>query len=367
MTVGGCAGVGQRASARASGQTPNLPPGSCAAITTGALRSVAQRIYAQAAGGRNVAGARRRLARSVALAGAVARGDAKATRAALKPLLRSQIHRIVVTTGGGRVLATFGRSPALAPVRGAVRDAAGRLVGRYTLSVAGQASIRGVIASTTGARVEIAHGVPADSTVSVPAVAFPRGRLRIGLRIPAGDLRTCGPTRAATVAATDLAIARRLFRAERSGPEARRVLRTVAADRQIRRAAQTDDAALLRTAIIRFFRTPWMHVVRIRTTDAAGRLVGDVGGPYVLAPASAPIKGPGGAWIGRVTLSVQDDAGYIKLLHRFTGATVQLRSPAGIVPGSGAIAAAAGSDRVVAFDARAFPSGPLRVTLRVPA
>ena len=54
-----------------------------------------------------------------------------------------------------------------------------------------------------------------------------------------------------------------------------------------------------------------------------GRLVNDVGGPDVLAPASGPVILRGRV-VGRVTLSIQDDAGYIKLLHRFTGATVAL-------------------------------------------
>jgi hypothetical protein len=65
-----------------------------------------------------------------------------------------------------------------------------------------------------------------------------------------------------------------------------------------------------------------------------------------------------------VTLSIQDDTGYIKLLERFTGARVVLRTRAGVVPGSARTAPARSS--VEAFAARAFPDGPLRVTLLVP-
>lgn len=73
--------------------------------------------------------------------------------------------------------------------------------------------------------------------------------------------------------------------------------------------------------------------MRIRAVTAGGRLVNDVGGPYVLAPASAPVRSRGHV-VGRVTLSIQDDTGYIKLTHRFTGAAVVLRTLAGEVPGS---------------------------------
>jgi hypothetical protein len=41
-----------------------------------------------------------------------------------------------------------------------------------------------------------------------------------------------------------------------------------------------------------------------------------------------------GRVIGRVTPSSEDDAGYIQLMRRFTGADVLLRTPAGPVPAS---------------------------------
>jgi hypothetical protein len=123
-----------------------------------------------------------------------------------------------------------------------------------------------------------------------------------------------------------------------------------------------DDARAMWTAVVRFFRTRWMHVVRVRATMADGRLVNDVGGPYVLAPASRTLYGAGHRRLGRVTLSVQDDTGYIKLMHRFTGAGVELRTAAGVVPGS----SRAGGSHAFSFVGRAFPAGALTVALRVP-
>jgi hypothetical protein len=337
---------------------------SCATTVDATLRGVATRIYAQAAAGPNVASATRRLARSAALASAVGRGDAAKTRAALRPLLRSQIHRIVVTRGR-RVLASFGTAPALAPVRGVIRDTAGRRVGSYTLAVGDDAAIVGLIRALTGAQVRIAppgRRAPGRATASFAATAFPSGAAR-RVWLVGGAAAACAPTRAATVAATIGAIAMRLYRVESSGAATRRVLRHVASDRRFVSAVSSDDPVALRAAIIRFFRTPSLHVVRIRATTADGRLVGDVGGPFVLAPASTEVREPDGRVVGRVTLSVQDDSGYMKLIRRFTGAGVVMRDAMGEVPGSSRSPRPGAAATTFSFAATAFPEGRLDVAL----
>jgi hypothetical protein len=120
----------------------------------------------------------------------------------------------------------------------------------------------------------------------------------------------------------------------------------------------------LRAAIVRFFRTPSLHVVRVRATTADGRLVGDVGGPFVLAPASTVVREPDGRVVGRVTLSVQDDTGYMKLIRRFTGFGVIMRTATGDVPGS---SPAGGDPPTFGFTATASPDGALNVGLVSPA
>jgi hypothetical protein len=335
---------------------------SCAPTVDATLRAVAMRIYAQAAGGPNVVSATRRLARSPALARAVGRGDAARTRAALRPLLRSQIHRIVVTRGR-RVLASVGTAPALAPVRGIIRDASGRPVGRYTLAVGDRAAITGIIRALTGADVRLlpaGHRAPGAATASFAATAFPATPERVWL--VGGAVPACASTPARTAAATIGAVATRLYRIEAGGPSTQRVLRHVASDRRFAAAVARDDPVALRAAIVRFFRTHSLHVVRVRATTADGHLVGDVGGPFVLAPASSAVRDPGGRVVGRVTLSVQDDTGYIKLIRRFTGAGVVMRTAAGVVPGSTRAARAP----AFAFTATAFPRGALTVALVSP-
>ena len=119
------------------------------------------------------------------------------------------------------------------------------------------------------------------------------------------------------------------------------------------------------------------HILRVRAWKGT-RLITDVGGPYVLSPASAAIRGPGGQIVGRFMLSVQDDTGFIKLMHRFTGADVVLHAGATTVPGSNlspgppfapglqSVTYRGRRLRAYGFSAPAFPSGRLRVSLLVP-
>jgi hypothetical protein len=357
--VAALAGGGAVVASGGSGGGSSGAP-SCAPTVDATLRGVAMRIYAQAADGPNVVSATRRLARSPALARAVERGEAAQTRAALRPLLRSQIHRIVVTRGR-RVLASLGTSRALAPVRGVIHDARGRPIGRYTLAVADDPAIVGIIRALTGAEVRILPAdrpAPGHATASFAATAFPSGAVRVWLL--GGAAPACGSTPAQTTAATIGAIATRLYRVEAGGPSTRRVLRYMADDRRFVAAVAGDDPVALRAAIVRFFRTPSLHVVRVRATTADGRLVGDVGGPFVLAPASTVVREPDGRVVGRVTLSVQDDTGYMKLIRRFTGFGVVMRTASGEVPGS---SPAGAGPPTFGFTATAFPDGVLDVAL----
>jgi hypothetical protein len=378
---------------------PAQTAGECVATVHAVVLGVAQRVYAQAVHGRNLATSVRRVGRSRALAATVARDDPAAVRAALRPLLRAQIQRIVVT-GAHRVLADEGIGPALAPVTGVVRGPGGEPVGRYTLSVGQDAGIAHTIRAVTGAQVVMRGGgravatapglarraLPRSGTATIAGAtyavssfagsAFPAGPLRVWVLSPRGGRAPCASSRAATVAATVGGVGERLLADEQRGAATARVLRAVAADPRVVAAVAHDRPAALRAAIVALFRDPTLHVVRIRATRAGGRLVGDVGGAYVLAPASAAVRS-GGRVIGRVTLSIQDDTGYMKLMHRFTGAQVVLRTAAGQVPGStlapgparlpgdGRVTYRGTTYRVVSFTGRAFPSGAVRISLLV--
>ncbi|WP_028062807.1 hypothetical protein [Solirubrobacter soli] len=342
VAAAGCLAAGLASSSAQDRPAP--ADTSCAAAYT----SVARRIYEQAVDGPNLRASVRRIERSKAVASAVAAGDPAATRAALRPLLRADIVRIAIMRHG-RVLADAGHAAALAPATGTIDDA-GVPVGTFRLSVLDDAALARIIHGLTGARVVVRAGV---TSRGISGTAYPSGPLSISL----STRDRCDSTASAIAR-----VGKRLYRQERGSAQTAHVLAVVAHDPRFARAVATDDPVALRTQIIRFFRVPSLHVVRIRATTASGALVGDVGGPYVLAPASAPVR-LHGATVGTVTLSIQDDAGYIKLIRRFTGARAILTTPAGQVPGS---ASAPGrADAVASFDATAFPADPLRISLLI--
>jgi hypothetical protein len=200
---------------------------------------------------------------------------------------------------------------------------------------------------------------------SISAQAYPSGPLNIGLKFPQPASALCGSSAEATKANAVASVGERLSVAEATGARTRHVLKIVAKDPRFILAVEHRDPVALRAQIVRFFQDPHLHVVRIRANDARGHLINDVGGPYVLAPAKAVVKSHGRR-VGMVTLSIQDDGGYIKLMHRFTGAIVILQTNQGEVPGSNHPVR---GQRYVAssFEATAFPAGPLRISLLTPA
>jgi hypothetical protein len=388
--------------AAAPGGAPRAAGGAaaCQAAARAELVSVARRIRSQAASGRNVVATRRRLRGSAALAAAVARGDARATRRALAPLVLHQVVRIEVFHGTRR-LVSRGRQRAFSPTRVTLRHG-GRVVGSALFAVTGDRAFTALTQRLTGAPVilraggrtvistlspgpahlpvrgSVTYGGVRYATTTLHARAYPSGPLSIALLVGPAPRALCGASAADTRLRTVGYVAKRLLAAEQSSGDVARSLRYVAHLPAFRRAAASGDPVAIRAAIVRIFRNHRFHIVRVRLQRRA-RLLLDVGGPYVLAPASAAVRGPGGAPAGRFTLSVQDDTGYIKLVHRFTGAAVQLRTPRGLVPGStlepgpasipaqGAVSYAGRSYRAVSFTGTAFPSGPLRISLLLPA
>jgi hypothetical protein len=355
--------------------------GSCADVARNELADVARRIYAQVVEGRGVVSAVKRLRRTTALATALASGDPRAVATVFKPI-RHQIVRIELFDGS-RLIYSYGRQPSFAPISGQIDDAQGQAVGHFVLAVSGRRAYAGLVKRLTGAAVAFRGGAPRPArlgvrTMSLPTTNYPSGPMQIDVRMPATSPSLCGSTPQVTRANTIGYVGRRLTHAEDHSPDVTRTLRHVARDPAFRRATAANDLPAIRTAIIDdFFRDHSLHVVRVRVTRN-GKLVYDLGGPYALQPASAIVHSPDGLTAARFSLAVQDDTGYIKLMHRFTGADVQLVSPLGKVPGStlepgprhmpahGTLTYRGRRYLANSFDATAFPSGKLRISLLVP-
>jgi hypothetical protein len=376
-------------------------PGSCGAAVLGALRGVATRVYREGIVSERVDSARHMIEGSAALREAVEGGDAAGARAAARALIATGHLTNLRVTHGGKALAEVG-GPALAPVRGALVGTNGKPIAGYVTSVW---AAGGLVAETNG----IAEGLtvirsarspsdertvagtfplpagtlPNEGTLtrddvayqftSYPATAYPDGApLRVYLLRALPSLQPlCGASAADTTVNTLSRIARLIYEGE-AGRRTGKQVRRVQANQPLLRAVAKRDAKATRSAIEALLH---QHIVRLRVS-AGDRLLSDVGGPYVLAPVTAPLR-MNGRTIGSFVLSIQDDEGYKRLANRLAGLDVLMYMGAklvkstigfspGNVPHSGSFNYRGKAYRAYTFTADAFPSGPLRITVLIP-
>jgi hypothetical protein len=358
---------------------------------------VAGRAYAEVAGGRLIGASLAQVRRAPGLGAAVAAGDPAAATAAARRLLdRTQIGFLRIWHGRHE-LVDLGRGPAIARASGVLRRS-GRPIGRFVLAVQGDPGYAAVVHGLTGAAVLVRRGTtPLAGTLSAPrrlpaagrlrlagvsyqvhsfaADAYPAGRERIYLLAPPNLFGACAATPAQTEANVLGPLAVRVYGHEAASHSARTAVAYIARSRAFSTAVATGSAAGARAAIITFFRSH-RHIVRVRATRGA-RLVNDVGGPFALAPVGGTLRRDGRI-IGRFVTAIQDDAGYVALVHIYTGAEVILRSPAGQVPSStlspgpaaiparGPVTWRGRRYQAYSFAGRSFPGGSLRISLLVP-
>jgi hypothetical protein len=191
---------------------------------------------------------------------------------------------------------------------------------------------------------------------------------------PAGA--PCGPAAPEVLARTEGLVARRIYAGELSSSETRADRSQVERYTPLLSALASGDRAAVKAAVtsLVFSHT---HVVRLRVTQGAAVLA-DVGGPYILAPVSGSLRFHGRS-VGRYVFSVQDDLGYVKLETRFIGVPLVLRTGSHRVPVEGVLTPGPVSIpdhgpvsyrharyEAFSFNASAFPSGALRISLLVP-
>ena len=199
---------------------------------------------------------------------------------------------------------------------------------------------------------------------------YPTGALRIALLVPASAISCPGSTAQARLETVGH-VGEHVYQEELHSPDVAATVRLLESSPAFQRAVADESAAATRAAIIGFFEAH-IHVVRVRVTIGS-RLLVDVGGPYVLAPVEGTLHS-GGRVIGQFAMAIQDDAGYLKLAHLFTGADVLMRTgsrqvmgtlspgPAS-VPDRGAVSYDGRSYEAYSFSGEAFPSGSLRISL----
>jgi hypothetical protein len=191
-----------------------VPPASACAGTAAqtaaeTVGAAAERIYRYEQSGGKAKAVVRAFERARTFREAVATGDGPATEAAIVEVFKSTLHVVRVrATLGETLVADVGGPRVLAPIRGDVRDAHGRVVGHFLLSVQDDLGYVILAHRFTGVQVFLRQGgrlllgsaspAPPDIPTRGPVVyrgvhyqaysftaeAFPSGALQVTLLIP---------------------------------------------------------------------------------------------------------------------------------------------------------------------------------------
>jgi hypothetical protein len=136
----------------------------------------------------------------------------------------------------------------------------------------------------------------------------------------AGGAKTTAATTAPqTAAAIDnlTAVARRQYAAEVHGGVAIRTARRVARDPALLRTLQSGNVAATQAYVRREFPAAWYHwhVSRMRIRKGSSVVV-ETGVPFVVAPTQVTLRSTSGRSLGTLEVSIQDEIGFVRLMHR---------------------------------------------------
>jgi hypothetical protein len=228
--------------------------------------------------------------------------------------------------------------------------------------------VRGAILA---AAFTAAAGVVASLTIDADHDGVSRASAAVG---PAGRSGTdaCGSASAAAISAVDVAAARNIYADELHGGEARADIGHVTGSQALLSAMAGSNPAAVQAAVHGLVYAPHWHIVRLRVLKA-GKVLADVGGPYIIAPVTHTLRWHGRT-VGSYVMSVQDDVGFVKLVSRFIGAPIDIYrngsflmgtlKPAPRAVSTGAtVTIAGGTYRANVMQAGAFPSGSLQIAL----
>jgi hypothetical protein len=398
-TLAGCGSAAHVVAATEGPQT------SCQATVVEDLAHVMQRVYGEGVFSERTKVAKRFVARSQALSRAVATNDAAAAQAAAQELVATGKLTNLRVIHHGMLLADAG-GPAITPLKGSIMPPGANAntlpIGEFATSVWSDEGFLAESEGITGGKVALrAHGksiggsfplrrgtLPDRGAITIggvhyefasfPGKAFPSGDVRIYLfRTVPSTAEVCAPTREATTYKTISRLARLIYQAEaghRTQPQIERVQQNTA----LLEAVSHNDPVGTRKAVEALLHH---HIVRLRVYGTKGLLVDD-GGPYVLAPVTAPLT-LNGQTIGHFVLSIQDDEGYLRLTRRLAGLRVlmymgngkpgkgtlvknSLGPEPGTVPERGRYLYRGETFQVYTVHAHAFPSGPLTINVLIP-
>lgn len=212
-------------------------------------------------------------------------------------------------------------------------------------------------------------GVVAALTVTLSVLATTAGSTIVA------SSAACGGATASVIASVDSGVMAAVHRVELNGSEVTLDTAHVTGARDLARAVAADNRAATLNAVQRIVHHGFWHIVRLRVTDTAGRLLADVGGSDVISPVPGVLRSDGRV-VGHFLMSVQDDAGFVRLEHRFVGdpAGIYLRGALAFglpptlprrLPATGSVRIGGVRSLISSQQFAAFPSGTLRFSLLV--
>jgi hypothetical protein len=192
---------------------------------------------------------------------------------------------------------------------------------------------------------------------------------------PVATTGSCGAATTQTIATVDAHVAHKIYMGEITGHEVGEDVSHVTSSTELLDALVSSNRAAVYTVVHTIVYTPHWHIVRLRVVKN-GKVLADVGGPYIIAPIAGTLR-QNGVKVGSYVMSVQDDVGYVKLVTRFVGVPIDLYrggkllmgtlQPAPALPRDGAVVKVHGATYLArAAQAKAFPDGKLNVVLLVP-
>jgi hypothetical protein len=128
------------------------------------------------------------------------------------------------------------------------------------------------------------------------------------------------------------AVAQRQYSFEIHGGAAFGGLHLVGRDQTLLRLLRSGNVNATRSYVQRRFATVWYHrhVSRMRILQGSRVLV-EVGVPFVVAPVQMTLRGPDGQGLGTLQVSIQDEIGFVRLIHRYHPVDVVVRGRRGQV------------------------------------
>jgi hypothetical protein len=172
-------------------------------------------------------------------------------------------------------------------------------------------------------------------------------------------------------------VARRQYSLEIHGGAAFGALHKVGRDAGLLRTLQSGNASALRAYVQRQFAGVWyhLHVSRMRIVQGS-RVVVETGVPFVVAPVHMTLHGHGGRTLGTLQVSIQDEIGFVRLMHRHYPIDVVVRgqragdvrtslpvaAPANL-PSSGSVTIAGQHYLVRSFHQTAWNNEPVTISI----